>query len=98
MKNKKLKKLLCCFAVVLIVGCMFALPASAVVESDVAAEAVSAVGSAFSDVTSVFSVGSILKIIGIAVGACLGLVFMWWGLRKVISMVMGAFKKGKVSV
>lgn len=94
-KSKAFKKVFgICAAVVSAV--MMALPASA---ADVdASAAVSAVSSAFGDVTSVINVTNILSAIGIALGASVVLFFFWWGLRKVIRMVMSAFKKGKVSV
>ena len=31
-------------------------------------------------------------------GAAIGLVFMWWAIRKGASIMMKAFKKGKISV
>ena len=49
-------------------------------------------------ITSQISVGTILGVIGIVLSACVGLVFMWWGVRKVVSMLMSAFKKGKISL
>lgn len=58
----------------------------------------------YSDLTSVVDVLknqiSVTTIIGVIAGigaVCVGLVFFWWGLRKVIRMVMSAFKKGKFS-
>lgn len=61
-------------------------------------EAVSAVQSVFADVTGTINISSVVSILGIVVGACIALVFMWWGIRKVIKIIMGAFKKGKISV
>lgn len=59
----------------------------------------------YSDFSSIFealqgqiSVGSIVGVLAAVVGACVGLVFMWWGLRKVVSMLMAAFRKGKMKV
>lgn len=95
LKSKFFKKafaLVGCVAVM----CSMALPASAASED--ASAAVSAISSAFGDVTSVISISNILSAIGIALGAAVLLFFFWWGLRKVIRMVMTAFKKGKVSV
>lgn len=42
------------------------------------------------------SVASIVEVLAVVVGACVGFAFMWWGVRKLISKFMGAFKKGKV--
>lgn len=44
------------------------------------------------------SVSTIVEVLGVVVTACVGLAFMWWGVRKVISALMSAFKKGKVSL
>lgn len=62
------------------------------------AEAVSAVQGVFTDVTGTINIASIVSMLGIAVGACVGLVLMWFGLRKVIRIIMAAFRKGKISV
>lgn len=59
----------------------------------------------YSDFESIFtalqgqiSVSTIVGVLAAVVGVCVGLVFMWWGIRKVVSMLMAAFRKGKVSV
>lgn len=44
------------------------------------------------------SVSTVVEVLAVVVGACIGLVFMWWGVRKVARMLMSAFKKGKLSV
>lgn len=44
------------------------------------------------------SVSTVVEVLAVVVGACVGLAFMWWGVRKVIRALMSAFKKGKVSV
>lgn len=49
-------------------------------------------------ITDQISVQTIVGVLGVAVAACVGLAFMWWGLRKAIGMLMAAFKKGKVKV
>lgn len=65
---------------------------------DTADVAVSAMKSALGEVTSTLSIGNILTILGALIGACIVLVFFWWGLRKLIGAVMTAFKKGRLSV
>jgi len=42
------------------------------------------------------SVSTIVEVLAVAVGASIGLVFMWWGARKLVSMLMGAFRKGRL--
>lgn len=45
-----------------------------------------------------FSVSTAVGVLAAVVGACVGLAFMWWGLRKGLSALMAAFKRGKVKV
>lgn len=44
------------------------------------------------------SVGTIVEVLAVVAGACVGLAFMWWGVRKLTRALMSAFKKGKVSL
>lgn len=44
------------------------------------------------------SVSTVVEVLVVVVGACVGLAFMWWGVRKLTRALMSAFKKGKVSV
>lgn len=44
------------------------------------------------------SVSTIVEVLVVLVGACVGLAFMWWGVRKLVGALMSAFKKGKVNV
>lgn len=41
---------------------------------------------------------TIIGAIASVIVAVMGLVFMWWGLRKVVRMIMSAFRKGHISV
>lgn len=92
---KRVGSLLCAFAILAIsmVAC-FADPAS----GSTGTEAVSAVQTVFSNVTGTINISNVVSILGIVVGACVGLVLMWFGIRKVIKIIMGAFRKGKISV
>lgn len=47
--------------------------------------------------TAQVSVSTVVTVIAGGMAACVGLAFMWWGVRKLIRMIMAAFKKGKVS-
>lgn len=58
-----------------------------------------------SDFTSVLtalqgqiSVSSVVEVLAVVATACVGLVFMWWGVRKVTRSLMSAFRKGKISL
>ena len=71
---------------------MFALPA----------EAATITSSDFSSVLTALqgqiSVSTVVEVLAVVVGACVGLAFMWWGVRKVARMIMAAFKKGRISL
>lgn len=98
MSNKAVKKgvtMFMCLAMMFTMG-MSAFAAEG--DSAVASEAVNQVKTAFSTVTSTISITNILSMVGVALAACVGFFFFWWGIRKVIKMVTGAFKKGKISV
>ena len=48
--------------------------------------------------TGQISVSTIVATLAVFVGAVIGIVFMWWGVRKDVRTIMAAFRKGKVSV
>lgn len=48
--------------------------------------------------TGQISVSSVVGVLAAAAGAAVGLAFMWWGARKLVRVLMAAFKKGKVSL
>ena len=48
--------------------------------------------------TDQISVGTVVGVIAAAIGAGIGLVFMWWGVRKLVRVLMSAFKSGKLKV
>ena len=48
--------------------------------------------------TGQVSVATIVGVLATVVAACIGLVFMWWGVRKAVRALMAAFRKGKISV
>lgn len=48
--------------------------------------------------TAQISVSSVVGVLGATITAGIGLVFMWWGVRKLVRTVMSAFRKGKLSV
>ncbi len=61
-------------------------------------EAVSAAKSLLNSATSTLNIGNIVAIIGAGIGAVIGLFLAWWGARKLVHMLVSAFKKGRVSV
>ncbi len=64
--------------------------ASAVTASDWA--------SVLSAMTGQISVSTVVAVLASTTGAAIGLVFMWWGVRKLARVLMSAFRKGKLSV
>lgn len=53
--------------------------------------------SVLSAVTDQISVATVVEVLAVGAGAAVGLVFMWWGVRKLIKILMSAFRKGKLS-
>lgn len=54
--------------------------------------------SVISALTAQISVATVVEVLAVVAAACVGLVFMWWGLRKAASALMSAFRKGKISL
>lgn len=54
--------------------------------------------SVISAMTAQISVSTIVGVMATVVAACIGIVFMWWGVRKAVRALMAAFRKGKISV
>lgn len=48
-------------------------------------------------ITNQISTTTVLGVVAGAIGAAIGLVFMWWGIRKLIRVLMSAFRKGRLS-
>lgn len=61
-------------------------------------EAVNAAKDLMGNVTGTLNLTNIVAILGAGIGVVIVLFLGWWGARKLIKMVMNAFKKGKVSL
>lgn len=48
--------------------------------------------------TGQISVSTIVAVLATLVTTGIGLVFMWWGVRKALRSLMAAFRKGKMSL
>ena len=66
--------------------------------SSTAAVTASDWASVISAMTGQISVSTIVGVMATIVAACIGIVFMWWGVRKAVRALMAAFRKGKISV
>lgn len=51
-----------------------------------------------STLTGQFSVANIVPVLSAAAATAVVLAFMWWGIRKVVKIIMAAFRKGRVSL
>lgn len=54
--------------------------------------------SVISAITAQVSPATIVGVIAAGITACIGIVFMWWGVRKMGRALMAAFRKGKLSI
>lgn len=63
-------------------------PAAAVTASDWA--------SVISAMTGQISVSTVVGVLATLVTAGIGLVFMWWGVRKAVGSLMGSFRSGRI--
>lgn len=94
--NKKFKKAFVICMVVLAFSTLCMVGASAADTSGAGAEAVSAVSQALSEVTGEITIGQVVSVIAIALGASVGFFFMWFGVRWVIRKVTKAIKSGRL--
>lgn len=65
-------------------------PATAVTAADWA--------SIITAITGQISVSTVVAAVATMVSAGIGLVFMWWGVRKAARTLLAAFRKGRVSI
>lgn len=91
------KLCLFCLALVSIVATM-AIGCFAVEPVDYSSEAVTGITTIFGNITSVFTFGNVIKMLAVGITTAAGLTLSWFGLRKVVSMIQKALKKGRVSV
>ena len=45
-----------------------------------------------------FSVATLMAALAALITVCIGLCFAWWGARKGIRMLMGAFRRGRIKI
>lgn len=78
------------FSALMVIGC-------SAVDGDAAA-ALAGAESVFTEIKSTFSIANIVTLIASAAGASVGLVLMWFGVRKLAKVLMSAFKTGKIKL
>lgn len=54
--------------------------------------------SVISALTGQISVSTVVGVLATVATACVGLAFMWWGVRKATGALMSAFRNGHVSI
>lgn len=54
--------------------------------------------SVITSITTQINVSTVVGVLASVAAAAVGLVFMWWGVRKAVKVLMSAFKKGKLRV
>lgn len=64
-------------------------PASSVVSASDWASVITAM-------TSQISVSTVVGVLATLVTAGIGLVFLWWGVRKAVGSLMGSFRSGRI--
>ena len=52
--------------------------------------------SVISAMTSQISVSAVVGVLATLVTAGIGLVFLWWGVRKAVGSLMGSFRSGRI--
>lgn len=92
---KSKKMVLSCVSVALLI---VSLCVNAFAAAEDTSSVVAGVTSTFSSLQTTFSFTNIITMIGIALGAASLLTLGWFGLRKVVSMIQTALKKGRVKV
>lgn len=99
-KSSKFKKIMGIVLTVSCIACMFICGASAdsVITNFSADEAVSAASGLFQGVYDVLNFTNIAKVLGIGIGACVGIWLAWWGIRKLIRMLSRVLERGRLSL
>lgn len=88
------RKSLALFMCVMIMVCSMVSASAAEVPPVTASDWQSVVDS----LTAQISVATVVAVLAVIAGACIGLVFMWWGVRKATHALMAAFRKGRISI
>lgn len=95
---KKGKRKLITMGAVATVGCLSAISCFAEEVTSGTTTFDAGATSIFQKVTGSVNIGNIVTVLLIAIPACVGLFLFWWGGRKLLAMIMKAFRKGRVSI
>lgn len=61
-------------------------------------EVEAAIGTVLTDITSQATVGNVITVVTVGLSVAVGFVLMWFGVRKLIKIINGAMKNGRLSV
>lgn len=90
MSKKNLKQVGITFAIL----CVLGMPSLAFAEPITS----SSFSGVITAITSQISVTTVAEVLTYAAGLAVALVFFWWGVRKALRVLMGAFRGGRMSV
>lgn len=82
------------FAVTMVLGVLLGVPSLAFADPLTSAS----FSGVITAITTQISVTTVAEVLTYAAGLAVALVFFWWGVRKALRVLMGAFRKGRMSV
>lgn len=91
--RKSFKKVLATFMLTVTALTVMVVPAFASEEGTTATTDFTPITDALS---TTFTVGEIASVIGTIIGTGVSFVLLWWGARKLVRAIIGAFKSGKL--
>lgn len=95
MKNFSAKSI----AVMLVIMSLFTFAVSAAeTATEIQSVSYSDFATIITNLQNQISVTTIVGILATLASVCVGLVFLWWAVRKVVSALMSAFRNGKLSI
>lgn len=98
-RNSKLGKIYMTCGIVGVLGAMFSVMASATDPApDDATTITTGITTLFNQVATNWSFTNLVTFLGIALGTCAVIALGYFGLRKVLSMIQSALKKGRIKV
>lgn len=99
----KLKKIMgVCLCVLCLAGCFVFGASASETATDVVAitpdEAINAAQGLFGQISQTLNFSNVAKVLAIGIGSCIGIWLAWWGLRKLLRMIVRVLEKGKLSL
>lgn len=102
LKAPSLKKGLSLMIVATLTMCMFVFGAGASETQEVVTlspdAAIEAAETLFAQITNTINFANIAKVLGIGLGAVLGIWLAWWGLKKLFGMLQSVIRGGRIKL